>query len=132
MCISHIQNIIEISPLCSIYKSSVSPGFAKQIMSILHNLYYNGSLVTWTVISSTTAKYKLLIFSMSGFALSYTANMFILMILYDFSLLPVQCCYIIVYIWKVESRVQFADRCAPWKISNGADNFVLRALQFRR
>jgi hypothetical protein len=29
---------------------------------------------------------------------------------------------IIVYIWKVESRVQIADWCASWKISSGADN----------
>jgi hypothetical protein len=36
------------------------------------------------VVSLTTAKFKPLIFSMSGFALSYTVNVFILMILYDF------------------------------------------------
>jgi hypothetical protein len=30
---------------------------------------------------------------MSGFALSYTANMFILMIVYDFCLLPTQFCF---------------------------------------
>jgi hypothetical protein len=56
-------------------------------------------------------KFKPLIFSMSGFTLSYTANMFILMILYNFCLLPVQFCYIVAYIRKVESRVQIADRC---------------------
>jgi hypothetical protein len=50
-------------------------------MSILRILRYNGSLVTWTVVSFTVAKFKPLIYSMSGFALSYTANMFILMIL---------------------------------------------------
>jgi hypothetical protein len=27
--------------------------------------------------------------------------------------------------------VQIANRCAPWKISNGAENFVLQALQFQ-
>jgi hypothetical protein len=37
--------------------------------------------------SLTTAKFKPLIFSMFGFTLSYTTNMFILMILYDFCLL---------------------------------------------
>jgi hypothetical protein len=78
--VSHIQHVIEISPFCTMYKSSVSPGFAKQIMPFLHILCYNGSLVTWTVVSLTTAKFKPLIFSMSGFTLSYTANMFILMI----------------------------------------------------
>jgi hypothetical protein len=49
--------------LCTIYKPSVSPGFAKQIMSSLLILCYNGSLVTWTVVSLTTAKFKPLIFS---------------------------------------------------------------------
>jgi hypothetical protein len=47
-------------------------------------LCYNSSLVAWAVVSLTAAKFKPLIFSMSGFTLSYTANMFILMILYDF------------------------------------------------
>jgi hypothetical protein len=100
-------------------------GFAKQIMILLLILCYNVSLVTRTVASLTTAKLKPHIFSMS-----YTANMFILMILYDFCFLPSQFCYIIVYIRKVESPVQIADRCAPCKISNGAQNHVLQALQF--
>jgi hypothetical protein len=51
-------------------------------------------------------------------------NLFILMILYDFCVLPVQFCYIIVYTRKAESRVQIADRCAPWKISSGAENLI--------
>jgi hypothetical protein len=46
----------------------------------------NGSLIVWTVVSLTTAKFKPLVFPMSGFALFYTANMFILVILYDFCL----------------------------------------------
>jgi hypothetical protein len=46
-----------------LYKSSVSPGFAKQIMPILFILCYNGSLVTWTVVSLATAKFKSIIFS---------------------------------------------------------------------
>jgi hypothetical protein len=64
----------------------------------------------------TTAKFKPLIFSTSSFTLSYTANMFIHTIPYDFCLFPAQFCYIIVYIWKVKSCVQIADRCAPSKI----------------
>jgi hypothetical protein len=35
----------------------VSQGFAKQIMPILRFLYYNGSLVTRTVVSLTTSKF---------------------------------------------------------------------------
>jgi hypothetical protein len=63
-------------------------------MPILRILCYNGSLVTWTVVSLTTAKFKPLTFSTSGFTLSYTANIFILMILYDFCLLRAQFCYL--------------------------------------
>jgi hypothetical protein len=81
-------------------------------------------------VSLTAAKFKRLILSVSGFTLPYAVNMFILMILYDICLLPSQSCYIIVYIWNVESCVQIVDQCAPWKISNGGENLVLQALQF--
>jgi hypothetical protein len=74
-------------------------------MPILCILCYNGSLVTWTVVSLTAAKCKHFILSMSGFAFSYTVNMFILMILY-FCLSPEQFCHIIVRIWKIENHVQ--------------------------
>jgi hypothetical protein len=66
--------------------SSVSLGLAKQIMYVLRILCYNGSLVTWTVVCLTAAKFKPLIFSLSGLALSCAVNTFILMILYDFGL----------------------------------------------
>jgi hypothetical protein len=46
VCFSHIQHFTENSCLCTIYKSSVSTGFAKQIMSLLRILRYNGGLVT--------------------------------------------------------------------------------------
>jgi hypothetical protein len=75
----------------SIYTSSVSTGFARQIMSISPILCYNGSLVTWTVVSLTTAKFKPLICCVSRFVLSYTTDMFILMILYDFCLVSRSC-----------------------------------------
>jgi hypothetical protein len=44
------------------------------------NYRYYGSLVTWTVVSLTAAKFEPLIFPMSGFALSNVANVFIIMI----------------------------------------------------
>jgi hypothetical protein len=47
-------------------------------MPILRILCYNGNLVTWTAVSLTTAELKPLVFSMSGFALSCTANAYIL------------------------------------------------------
>jgi hypothetical protein len=86
--ISHIYYVIVNSSFCTIYKSSVSPGLAKQIKPILSILCYNGSLVTLTVVSLTTAKFKPLIFSVFGFALSYAVNVFIRMSSYDFCLLP--------------------------------------------
>jgi hypothetical protein len=122
--ILHLQHVIENSFFCTVYKSSVSTGFAKQIMPVLCILFYNGSWVTWMVLSLTTAKFKPLIFSVSGFALSYTMNMFILIILYDLFMSRAQFCYIIVYMGKIESHVQIADRCAPWKISSGAENLM--------
>jgi hypothetical protein len=109
----------------TIYTSSVSTGFTKQIMPILRILCYNDSLVTWTVVSFTKAKFMPPISSMSAVALSHIGNMFILMILYDSRFWPAQFGYIIIYIRKVESCVQITDWCAPWKISNGAENLVL-------
>jgi hypothetical protein len=41
---------------------------------------YNGNLVTSTVVCLTAAKFKHLIFSMTGFALSNIANIFIVMV----------------------------------------------------
>jgi hypothetical protein len=55
--------------------------------------------------SLTADNFKSLSFSVSGFALSYAANILIPMILYDFCLFPAHFCYIIVYIRKVKSRV---------------------------
>jgi hypothetical protein len=46
---------------CTIHKSSVSTGFARQIMPVLRILHYNGNLVTWSAVSLTTAKFKPLI-----------------------------------------------------------------------
>jgi hypothetical protein len=99
-------------------------------MPIMRILCYNDRLVTSTVVSLTAAKFTPHIFPVCFFTFSYTATIFILMILYDICLLPPQFCYQIVYIWKVESRVQIADRCTPCKISSSAQNLILHALQF--
>jgi hypothetical protein len=66
--------------------------------------------IHWTVVSLTASKFKHLV---SGFPFSYAAKMFIILILYDFCLLPDQFCYIIVYTQKVESCVQISDLYAP-------------------
>jgi hypothetical protein len=47
--------------LLTIYKSLVCPDFAKEIMPIQLILCFNGGLVTWTVVSLTTAKFRPLI-----------------------------------------------------------------------
>jgi hypothetical protein len=33
-------------------------------------------------------------------------------------------------VWNIESLMKFADQRVPWEIANGAENFVLQALQF--
>jgi hypothetical protein len=50
--------LLKNSCFCTTHKSSVSTGFAEQIMPILHVSCCNGCLVTWTVVSLTTAKFK--------------------------------------------------------------------------
>jgi hypothetical protein len=92
MLVSHLKHVTEKSSFCTKHKSSVSIRFT-EIMPILRILCYNGNLVTWMVPSFTTAKFKPPISSMSGFTLSYTANMFILVILHDFCLLRAQFLY---------------------------------------
>jgi hypothetical protein len=37
-----------------------------------------------------------------------------------------------IYVRKFESHVQIVNRCAPWKVSSGAENFVLQALKFQQ
>jgi hypothetical protein len=58
----------------------------KKNKPLSRSLCYIDSLVTSTVVSLTTAKFKPLTFSVSGFALSYAANIFSIIILYDFCL----------------------------------------------
>jgi hypothetical protein len=70
-----------------IYKASVSPGSVQQMMLYFGSLRYSGSLDTGTVVCLIADKFKPLIFSVTGFALSYVSNVFVIMILYDFCLL---------------------------------------------
>jgi hypothetical protein len=90
--------LLKILPF-TLRTSSVSPGFAKLVMPVIR--IHNGSLATWTVVSFKAAKFK----PLSGFDLSYAANMFILMISYDFYLLPAQFCFTVIHIRQVESRL---------------------------
>jgi hypothetical protein len=58
--------LLKISCFCTTRKSSVSRGFAQKIMPILRIFCYD-SLVIWTVVSLTTAKFKPLIFFWSSY-----------------------------------------------------------------
>jgi hypothetical protein len=51
-----------------------------RLCPISSSFRYNGSLDTWTVVCLTAAKFKPLVFPVSGFALSNVANIFIIMI----------------------------------------------------
>jgi hypothetical protein len=62
--VSHIYHITEKSSFSNIYNPSTSTGFAEQIKPILRILCYNGSLVTWPVVSlTTTTTFKPLYFT---------------------------------------------------------------------
>jgi hypothetical protein len=83
------------------------------------------------VVNMTAAKFKPLVFPVLGFALSNIANIFVLMILYDFCLLPALFSYVIVNVRNLESRMHIADWCVPRETVNGAKNLILQALQFQ-
>jgi hypothetical protein len=78
----------------------------------------------------TAAKFESLIFPVWGLALSNVANI-IFMILDDFFLLPALFCYVIIHVRNLENHMHIADRCASWKISDGAENLILQVLQFQ-
>jgi hypothetical protein len=80
----------------------------------------------------TAAKFKPLIFSVSVFALSNIAYIFIFMILVDFCLLLALFCYVIINVRNLESHMHIADRCAPREIASGAEYLILQALHFSK
>jgi hypothetical protein len=81
--------LLKILPF-ALYIFSLSPGFAKQAMPMLLILYHSGSVVTLAVVILIAAKFKPLVISVSGFVLSYAANMYNLMVYYGFFLLSAQ------------------------------------------
>jgi hypothetical protein len=84
--ILHVIKCMYIQHMC-IRRLSVQAQYSSSC-PIISSSCYNSSLVMWTVVCLTAAKFKPLIFPVSGFALSNGANIFIFMILYDFCLLP--------------------------------------------
>jgi hypothetical protein len=98
---------------------------------VTSSLRYHNSLHTWTVVHMNAAKFKPLIFSVSGFTLSNVANIFIFMILDDICLLPAWFCYVIINVQNLENLVHIVNWYVPWKIANGAEKPILHALQFQ-
>jgi hypothetical protein len=92
---------------------------------------HNGNLDTWTFVHMTAAKFKPLIFPVLGFSLSNIANIFILMILNDFWLLPALFCYLIINVRNLESHMHITNQYAPQETANSAENLILQALQFQ-
>jgi hypothetical protein len=120
--ITHTQHVTENFSFCTTYKLSVSTGSAKHVMSILHILCYNSSLVTWTVVSLITAKFKPIIFSVSGFALSCASNKFILMIIYigPHWKQSLQHFLIFVFLVFVAAEVCLPSRCVASGVFSGS------------
>jgi hypothetical protein len=75
---------------------------------VTSSLHYNDNLDTLTVIYMTAAKFKPLIFSVSGFALSNVANILIFMILDGFCLLSAWFCYVIINVWYRKSLMHIS------------------------
>jgi riboflavin transporter FmnP len=97
---------------------------------VTSSLHYHGSLDTWMVVQMTADKFKSLIYSVSGFALSNLANIFIFVILDGFCLLPAWFCYVIIDVQNLESLMHITKRYTPWKIASGAESPILQYLQF--
>jgi hypothetical protein len=68
---------------------------------------------------------------MNGFSLSNGTYIRIRVVLDDFCLSPAKFSYVIIYIRNVERQMQIANRRAPVKIANSAENSILQALQFQ-
>jgi hypothetical protein len=74
----------------NIYKSSVQAQYSRSCPIISSSGYNSSLVVALTGLCLTAARFKPLIFPVSGFALSNVANIWIFVILYDFNLLPAQ------------------------------------------
>jgi hypothetical protein len=116
---------------CMLLKILPSALYASLLsVQVLHSrscLSYVSYATTAVVVSLTSAEFKALIpvLSLSGFALSSAANIvdFLWLLIISYTILFYN------HIRREQSRAQFADRCSPWEISNGAENLVLQALQ---
>jgi hypothetical protein len=87
-------------------------------MPNLRILCYNGSLVIWTVVSLTTAKFKPLIFSMSGFTLSLLSACTICLL------------YNLAYPWKMFAVCEYPRKCLLLARSNGLVSKILQTSNY--
>jgi hypothetical protein len=78
LCLTQFRDVYTIYTVQGLFQSRLGTADYALVTSSLH---YNDSLDTWTVVHMTAAKLKPLIFSVSGFAWSIVANVFIFMIL---------------------------------------------------
>jgi hypothetical protein len=105
--------VVSILP-CALYTSPVSvQGLqGRSCPSSLPHVTLQRQLSRLAVVSLTASKLEPLKSTVFDLAVSYAANMFIHIILYDFSLLSAQFCYIIVYMY-ICSVVVKALFCKP-------------------
>jgi hypothetical protein len=90
MCYSNSNIIATWYNNCFVYamyarRLSVQAQYSRLCLNISSSGCY-GRLVTWKVVGLTAAKFKSLIFSVSGFTLSNNVNICIFIILNDFCL----------------------------------------------
>jgi hypothetical protein len=75
------------------------------VQLIMPNYYcYYGSLDVWTIACLTAIKSEPFMFSVLGFGFAYVSNIQIIVILYDFCVLPAYFSYKIVDVWNFERR----------------------------
>jgi hypothetical protein len=87
VCPIYIFHVIKYMYVCTTYtRPLLVQAQCSRSWHTISNSCYNSSLITWTVVCLTAAKFKPLIFPVSGFALSNVANICIFMISYDFCL----------------------------------------------
>jgi hypothetical protein len=94
-----------LNMLINVYKIYTGPpslqAHCSRLCPISSSFRYNSTLVTWTVVYLTAAKFKPLILSMSGFSLPNIANIFVIMVVW----LPLVACIILLYNHALGARV---------------------------
>jgi hypothetical protein len=74
-----------------VHARPVSPATVQQIMP---TLYTNGNLDTWKILCLIATKFEPFVFPVLGFYFVYVSDIYIIVSLYDFRLLPTYFCYV--------------------------------------